>query len=85
MMKLLVPVALVGSIKRAVIGGVSAHSAAQSRSARNITIQVHRSGASLHLRVRSPFLAGGGSLRARALSLPSLHSKGRQMPAQALR
>jgi len=57
-----------------VIDGLSAQSAFQRRSARNITDQVDRSGSSSHFRVRSPFLAGGGSLRACAHSLPSLHS-----------
>ena len=71
--------------ERAVIDRLSARSASQRQSARNITDQVHRSVSSLHLRVQSSFLAGGGSLRARALFRPSLHSKGRQMPAQALR
>ena len=56
------------------IDGLSAQSASQRRSARNITDQVDRSGSSSHFRVRSPFLAGGGSLRVCAHSRPSLHS-----------
>ena len=60
--------------KRAVIDGLSAQSASQRRSARNITDQVDRSGSSSHFRVQSPFLAGGGSLRVCAHSRPSLHS-----------